>query len=392
MSTLIVSQYFYPEPNGSAPPITDLAQWLADNNLCPRIITARPNYPDRRVFDGYRNGELDTETWHGIDIRRLPVKVIQDTGIIGRLITEGSFALSLLAYRMKGPRNSSHLVSVCPSIFVTLLAPIFLRKGGRHIAIVHDIQSGLAASSSRNRLLVPALRWLEHTALNRANSVITLSDEMREQLRKLGVKSPIRVLPPQLDVSQFDMLPDPCANIAVYSGAMGKKQGLSQLIDAAAQLERNGSAVKFIIRGQGGIRSELEARAHANQLSNIVFEDLAPADQFNTAMALGSVHLVPQTAEGADFAVPSKVFAIMACSRPFVATAFPGTPLAAIATESGAGVCVKPGDERALAEAIDKLMSDPDKRIRMGRLGRAFVENYADRKIVCSAIWNELSK
>src|SRR5262249_50078966 len=82
----------------------------------------------------------------------------------------------------------------------------------------------------------------------------------------------------------------------------------------------------------------------------------------------------PQDPEAADFAMPSKVFNIMAAARPFVATARDGTSLWRLAEESGAFLCVPPNDARAFADAIQRLAGDAAMRETLGGRGRALGE------------------
>lgn len=390
MSPLILSLYFHPEPTGSAPPISDLALWLAERGEAPKVVTARPNYPDRVVFEGYRRGERDVEDWNGVSVRRLGNLVTSNSGVLGRLITESSFMAALAIHRLSGLKSSA-VISVCPSIFVSLVAPVFVSRGGRHLAIVHDIQSGLGEATGASGIAMRLLGRLERAALNRADAIITLSKEMGDALRDIGVTTPIEIAPPQIDVRKFEVSPDPNAQIAVYSGAMGRKQGLHQILDAAEVLQSRGSSVRFVLRGQGGIKAELLADARARGLENVSFEALAAPGELNKAMALGSVHLVPQAAAGAEFAVPSKVFSIMACSRPFIATALPGSPLACLVEKCQAGICVPPNAPDAFADALEEAMANQALRESMGRNGRVYVECHVDRSVVCDHIWMALT-
>lgn len=390
MPPLILSLYFHPEPTGSAPPISDFALWLAERGEAPKVVTARPNYPDRVVFEGYGRGQHDIEDWDGVSVRRLGNFVTKNSGVLGRLVTEGSFMAALAIHRISGLKSSA-VISVCPSIFVSLIAPVFVSRGGRHLVIVHDIQSGLGEATGASGFAMRLLRRLERAALNRADAIITLSKEMGDALRAIGVTTPIEIAPPQIDVRKYEVSPDPNAQIVVYSGAMGLKQGLHQILDAAQVLQSRGSRVRFVLRGQGGIKADLIAEAQSRGLENVSFEVLAAPDELNTAMALGSVHLVPQAAAGAEFAVPSKVFSIMACSRPFIATAVPGSPLACLAEKSQAGICVPPNTPDALADALEEAMSNDELRESLGRNGRVYVERYVDRSVVCDHIWKALT-
>ena len=389
MCPLILTFYFHPEPTGSAPPISDFALWLAERGKSPKVVTARPNYPDRVVFEGYRRGERDEEEWQGVSVRRLPNVVTRNSGVVGRLLTEGSFLAALVLHRLSC-RRSSKVVSVCPSIFVSLVAPLFVSPGGSHVAIVHDIQSGLGRATGASGFMMRVLGFIERKALNRADAIITLSPGMADALRAIGVTTPIEIAPPQIDVRKFQVLPDPNTGLVIYSGAMGRKQGLHQTLDAAEVLQARGSAIQFKIRGQGGIKAELIAKAKAKALENVTFERLAPADKLNEEMATASIHLVPQTSNGADFAVPSKIFSIMASGRTFVATAHSGSPLARLTEESEAGICVPPDAPEEFADALEAAMKDDALRQRLGRNGRSYVERNVDRSVVCDQIWKTL--
>jgi colanic acid biosynthesis glycosyl transferase WcaI len=387
-SVLIISMYFHPEPAGSAPPITDMALWMARNGLHPEVITARPNYPTRKVFEGYESGQLDDEKWCGVDVKRLKSTIVASSGLLGRLRTEGSFLWALIVHRIRSKKTASVVISVCPSIFTVLGARFFLGKQGVHLAIVHDIQSGLGKSTGYGSRLMGLLSWIEGFVLNRVDKIVTLDASMEATLRKKKIKVPITITPPQVDSSSFPNIPDPSCNLVIYSGAMGKKQGLEQLIHAAALLEARNSSAKLIIRGQGGIRSDLELMAEELKLKNVMFEDLADSAHYHEAMAAGSVHLVPQNAEGSNFALPSKLYSIMASYRPFIATGVPNSPLGRLVEKSNGGMLVPPNDPGRLADAIDELLANPGLRQTMGMSGRKFVEAEADTNVVCRHIWN----
>ena len=69
------------------------------------------------------------------------------------------------------------VISLCPSILSVLVGAVAKRRGGRHVAIIHDIQSGLAGGLGMvgHPRLVQAMRWVERVILNRADRVVVLS-------------------------------------------------------------------------------------------------------------------------------------------------------------------------------------------------------------------------
>jgi colanic acid biosynthesis glycosyl transferase WcaI len=393
---VVLSNYYFPEPTGSAPPISDLSFWLAENGVATAVVTARPSYPQSVVFEGYKNGERDRETLRGVEVHRLATHVSAKRGMAGRLAGELSFMLAAIGARFggKAPRGR-HAICVCPSIFTVLIAPIFKQPGGRLLCIVHDIQSGLAQALGfgGGRLLMGLLRGLESWALNRCDVVVALSDGMAGELRGIGVRAPIIILPPQVDVSEITPTPEPAEGVPVlaYSGNLGRKQGLDQLITLASSLKQSGSDARIVIRGEGSERADLEAQAAAVGADNVTFLDLARREDFARVMGDAAMHLVPQRPDGATFAVPSKIFSIMAAERAFVATAQPDTPLWRFTAESGAGVCVEPYDAQALTEAVMALLADPARRANMARSGRRYVEQHIDRQVVCAAMWRAVN-
>lgn len=361
---LLVAQSYWPEPAGSAPMMTDLATAFAAAGTDTTVLTARPNYPGNRVYDGYADGTRDRLTVDGVRIERLPT--IPPAGGPARRIGRHRAVLSL-----------------CPSILSVALADRFTAPGGRHVAIVHDIQSGLAgALGLGGRVAVKAIRGLERAALNRADAIVVLSEPMRGVLRELGVTRPIAVIPPHVDAEAVHPLPRPDQPpTALYSGAFARKQGLEQVLEMARHLASLMPGARVLMRGQGGLEEELKAHARALGLSNLDFAPLAPKDRLNEAMAEGDVHLVPQRPEGAAFAMPGKAVTILAAGRPFVSTCLPGSALATLEAEIGAFLCTPPDQPRAMAESVARLLADPARATAMGRRGRAWVEENASRAV-----------
>lgn len=384
---LIVSNYYHPELTGIAPVVSDLTFWAAEQGLRPVVLTARPSYPLSQIYEGYEKGQWDSDFYRGVRVERVWSAVSKSRGTFGRLVEELSFAVSAV---IRNRKQYNGVISVCPSIFVVLVSPLFRRRQGKLVAIVYDIQSGLAQSLKfgGGGLVIRLLRWLEARALNLCDSIIVLSEAMKSELVKIGVVRPIEVILPQVDVREIVPMPEVVDEVPVllYSGNLGRKQGLDQILELAKTLLERGSPAVIHIRGQGSERAELEAEAARIGLSNLRFSDLAPRHGLSEALGEATLHLVPQNPSGASFALPSKVFSIMAAQRAFVATAAPGTPLEQVATRSGGGICIEAGSPSLFADAVEALLNDGLRRAELAKSGRRYVELEVDREIVCRRI------
>jgi glycosyltransferase involved in cell wall biosynthesis len=154
-------------------------------------------------------------------------------------------------------------------------------------------------------------------------------------------------------------------------------KGFEYLIDACAELARQGLEFTCEIIGDGPLRGDLEAKIRKLNLSDrvhllgslsqgAVLEKLRSADVF----ALASV----TDAQGASDVFPTVIIEAMAAARPVVSTRLAGIPESVVHGETG--LLVPPGDTMALAEALSRLTEDAKLRLHYGRAGRARIEQH----------------
>jgi colanic acid biosynthesis glycosyl transferase WcaI len=230
-----------------------------------------------------------------------------------------------------------------------------------------------------------------------------------DQIFPLSGPSPFRR---ELGIADTDV-------VALYSGNMGRKQGLELLAETArifagssspasfftkeagvtsslsddrgapkgdAFEEKENGRLLFVFCGDGPGRAELEAACAG--LPNVRFLALQPAERLNDLLNLGDIHLLPQRADVADLVMPSKLTGMLASGRPIVATASRGTQLARVI--EGRGVVVDPGDVVALARAITTLAGDPSLRRRLGDAARSYAVAHLGKETLLTAFENTL--
>ncbi len=156
------------------------------------------------------------------------------------------------------------------------------------------------------------------------------------------------------------------APVLVNVGALVPHKGQKFLIDAVAAVRRSVPDAQLVIFGEGELRSALEAQIRERDLQkNVVLagfrEDVLALTKSADLFVMSSI------TEG----LGSTVLDAMAMGLAVVGTRAGGIPEA---VEDGVtGVLVPPGQSDALADALVRLLADPERRRRMGAAGQARV-------------------
>jgi len=177
----------------------------------------------------------------------------------------------------------------------------------------------------------------------------------------------------------------------MYAGAHGRANALGQLIETAQLLRERGDILIACV-GDGPERRALEKTVRGRGLVNIEFHGAVPKER------------MPEVVNGCDLGAavlqdnptfrtvyPNKVFDYMACERP-VLLAIDGVARELVCDRARAGVFVQPEDPRAIADAIVELAELPVERAEMGRRGRRWVLDNANRNTLAEHYLGILSE
>jgi colanic acid biosynthesis glycosyl transferase WcaI len=145
--------------------------------------------------------------------------------------------------------------------------------------------------------------------------------------------------------------------VALYSGNLGQKQGLSMVLEAAAYYMNSKIVVQFVIVGNGAQRQELVEMARKLGLTNVHFGDLVAYDDLPELLAMADVHLVVQRKGAADMVLPSKLTSILSLGGYALITAEHGTELAFLVEQyQGIAELVEPENLSAFIQGLDRLL------------------------------------
>lgn len=384
MKILLLGLNYAPEQIGTGPYTTGLVQALAERGHEVRAVVGQPYYPEWRPRSGYRGWSRED---HGTTrIYRVPHFIPARPTGTKRLLHQLSFAMAAAPLMFSAGLlwRPDRIITIAPSLMAAPLALLAAWLSGA-TSWLHlqdfEFEAALATGLvSKNRGAERLLGEVERRILRGFNRVSTISPAMYARLVEKGVPRK-RVAEHRNwgDLAEITPLVRPSAfrekwsiatpHVALYSGALGRKQGLDVVV-ATARLLAQRNDITFVICGNGPQRAELEAMAAG--LANIRFFDLQPREHLGELLGLASVHLLPQIAGAADLVLPSKLANMLASGRPIIATAAKGT---GISDEiEGGGLAVEPGHATALAAAIERICDDPALARSLGEAARRRAE------------------
>lgn len=162
-----------------------------------------------------------------------------------------------------------------------------------------------------------------------------------------------------------------------FYGRFSPLHGIEHIIEAAARLERDGEAVRFVIVGGGQMYEPIRALAARRGVTTVTFVDPVPYATLAGMIAAADVCLGTfGTAARATRVIPYKVFDALAVGRPILTA---DTPAIREALVPGEDVWTCPGgDPDALAAAVVTLKRDPELRARLARRGhQVFLDRFS---------------
>lgn len=264
---------------------------------------------------------------------------------------------------LRTPFDVAHVHGVRPLAATRgLVAPtIFTNHSSGFLARLH-------ASPRRKRRTA---RLLGHVS-----ALIAPSDELVEAARAFGYAGPASMIPNGVDPTRFSPGASPVrAKLGIGSDEvvillarrLARKNGVVWFAKAVARLGHR--AFRIVFAGDGEERAAVEAiLAESGMLTRSLFLGAVANRDMPDICRAADISVLPSLAEATSIAG----LEAMASAVPLVGTRVGGIPT--ILEDGVTGFLVPPSDPAAMADALDRLIANPELRHRFGDAARAKVE------------------
>lgn len=375
MKILFFTDNFPPEVNAPASRTFEHCRHWATKGHEITVITCAPNFPQGKVFDGYKNKLWQVERIEGMKVVRVWSYIAPNAGFVKRILDFVSYmVMAMIAGFFVG--RPDVIIGTSPQLF-TVCAAWFTGLWRRvpYVFELRDLwpESIKAVGAMRQSSAITVLEKLEMFLYRRAAMIVAVTNAFKQNLTSRGIdEAKIFVVTNGVDLARFKPGPkdsDLTAQlglegcfVAGYVGTHGLAHSLETLVDAAELLERDHAAlnIRIIFIGNGAAKPGLVTYAEAKRLNNVMLLDSVSKDQIPAYWSLldcSIIHL--RNTPLFSTVIPSKMFESFGCGIP-VLLGVAGES-ADILEASGAGFTFEPENAAQLAQSLVILATDKAK-------------------------------
>jgi Glycosyltransferase len=368
MHILFLTDNFPPEGNAPASRTYEHAREWVKLGHKVTIITGVPNFPEGKVYDGYKNRWYSKESLDGIEVRRVKTYITANEGFLKRILDFISFMVMgfLAGLFVKKP---DVIIGTSPQFFTAVgawaLAAVRFRP---FVFELRDIwpASITTVGAMKKGTIIKLLEYLEVFLYKRAALIISVTESFKAELISLGIdKSKIKVVLNGVDINRYRPFSDKDEEfssrhdlqdkfVVGYIGTHGMAHGLENVVKAAEKLKANNEIV-FIFVGGGSERQNIEKLVKDKKLNNIRMLEKQPKENMPAIWSLCDLSLVPLIDKPLfKTVIPSKIFECMGMGLPILMSA-PKGEATEIVNKTNSGYWVEPESSSKLAEEILKI-------------------------------------
>lgn len=389
MKILFLSDNFPPEGNAPATRLYEHAiRWVRAGHEVT-VVTCAPNFPEGKLFSGYKNRWRHVEYLDGIRVVRVKTYIAANEGFLRRTLDYMSFMFmgALMGLFEKRP---DIVVATSPQFFCAIggwVLSVF--KWRPYVFELRDLwpASITAVGAMRKGLVIRFFEKVEMFLYRRAAAIISVTESFRRELVDRGVEGgKIHVVLNGVDLSRYEPKERDAALareldlegkfVAGYIGTHGMAHALPKVIEAA-ELLKDRQDIVFFFAGAGAERAKVEQLVAEKRLTNVRLIPRQPKERMVALWSLCDVAIVPlRNTRVFTTVIPSKIFEAMGMGVPLLMSV-PEGEATSIVRKTGAGVCVQPEDPRALADAVVRLAGDRKELVLLGKQAREAARQYS---------------
>lgn len=367
MQILLITDNFPPETNAPATRTYEHCKEWVKEGVEVTIITCAPNFPQGKVYEGYKNRLYQKENIDGIEVIRVWSYITANEGFAKRVLDYVSFAFT--AFWAGLFQKYDVIIATSPQFFTTWTASALSKiRRKPWIFELRDLwpeSIRTVGAMKQGRVL----DWLEEVELwlyRDAAKVVAVTDAFKQNLIDRGIDTEkVEVVtnganlelyePREKDQELLSTLGLEGKFIVGYIGTHGMAHSLDFIIRSIAKVKDD--SIHFLFVGSGAAKVGLVETVNELGLKNVTLLDPIAKEEVPRYLSIVDASLAPlKKSETFKTVIPSKIFEASAMGKPTLL----GVEGQAqeIIERYGAGLCFEPENEKDFLEKLMRLRED----------------------------------
>ena len=327
MKILFITDNFPPEVNAPASRTYEHCTYWSKKGYDITVITSFPNFPQGKVYSGYKNSWKKVENYGKIKVIRVWTFMAPNAGVVKRLIDFNSFALR--AFFAGLVIDCDIIIATSPQFFTVLSANFLsiIRKVP-WIFEVRDLWPESLWMLNKRSFSYRVFSWLELYMYNKASKIIVVTNSFKETLIERGINSEkIEIVFNGVNIESFNPIPRDTSilnklgisenKIVIgYIGTFGVAQNIPFYVKLFPLIYEKFPFIHFLLIGDGAERILVEQLLKERPLNNVTLLNPIPKDLVSSYTSILDIVFVPLRDEPAYLKViPSKIFELAAMNK-----------------------------------------------------------------------------
>jgi colanic acid biosynthesis glycosyl transferase WcaI len=401
---LIHSIVFSPDGVSTAYLYNDIALGFKDAGYEVVVLTTTPHYNlietalqkqplNRKLIGLFYESDFD-----GIRVIHVPLKKYKST--ITRILSfiYWHFLSLIIGLSIK---KVDFILSPSPPLSIGLISKLIAKKNkAKFIYNVQEIYPDLLIKNGalKSDIIIKLLKWLEKYVYNHASAVITIDQKFYDQIvDRFNVKDKLKIAPNFVDtelykpISKEVELPNPFKKDAhkvrlLYAGNIGFYQDWEPILFAANKLRDTN--IEFWIIGEGVKKDFLIKEVEKQNLTNIKVLPYQDRELMPLINSFGDIHFISINKEMEQEGFPSKVYTIMACSKPMIVITGENSPLYNFLKPLNCSILISNNRNEEFVHSITELAYNESKKQELAQNGYDIIQQYYTKEKVVAQYLN----
>lgn len=400
MKILFLADNFPPEVNAPATRTIEHCREWVRLGAEVTVITCAPNFPQGRVYPGYRNKLFQRETLDGIQVIRVWSYISQNQGFFRRTLDYLSFAVSATCAGLF--QQADVIVATSPQFFTTFAGYALSKlKRAPWIFELRDLwpESIRTVGAMDHSKLLDLFEKVELALYRDADVVVPVTEAFKRNLIGRGIAADkINVVTNGANLDHYQPREKNRQLLAehglygkfvvCYIGTHGMAHSLEFIVGVLDKVTDD--SIHFLFIGDGAKKKDVLRLAQEKNLQNVTFLEPVCKDMVADFLSISDVALVPLLkSDTFKSVIPSKIFESSAMQVPILLGVEGESQ--DIVQKYGAGICFEPENETDFLAKLKLIREDV---VLYGKLQEGclkLAEDY-DRKHLAYKMFDLLEK